>query len=171
MLCVKRFTNKYGMVWHNKRKCQSLLTSGEPHNQGETFTFAKINEWQSTLKNNAIILISWFITWNKYLHISIRCFKMMILMVVQILYNIYICIFIVCMAQHPKKSFLSAAPGQSEAWWQSGILALENDVNVVGGGSEWSNVGFLKQSQKRRVTERNEIQTFSLFTFHSKCLP
>lgn len=49
---------------------------------------------------------------------------------------------------------LSAAPGDSEPWGQGGILGLENDVDLMGRGCKWSDVGFLnkQQSEEKLLT-------------------
>lgn len=49
-----------------------------------------------------------------------------------------------------KESILSAGPGESESWRQGGVLALENNIDLVGSGYEWSNVGFLNKQHRNR---------------------
>lgn len=75
----------------------------------------------------------YFIAFEKYIHINV--FKWLKLL----------CVW----QQHAKCSILSAAPSESESWRKNGVLWLKDNEDLVGRCSEWSNVGFLKKTNRK----------------------
>lgn len=51
-----------------------------------------------------------------------------------------------------ERTGISATPGESEPRRQGGILGLENNADLMGGGCKWSNTRFLKKQKEEKLS-------------------